>query len=70
MNQRTGGNEDLIGVMLESNINAGAQKLGANPAALEYGVSITDSCISWEETVGLLEWAYGQLDGDAAAPAG
>ena len=70
VNQRTGGNEDLIGVMLESNINAGAQKLGANPAALEYGVSITDSCISWEETVGLLEWAYGQLDGDAAAPAG
>ena len=65
VNQRAGGNADLIGVMLESNINAGAQKLGADPAELEYGVSITDSCISWDETVALLEWAYDRLDGPA-----
>ena len=55
------GNANLIGVMLESNINAGAQKLGADPAALEYGVSITDSCIGWDETVNLLEWAYEKM---------
>ena len=59
--QRLEGNQDLIGVMLESNINAGAQKLGPNPAELEYGVSITDSCIGWEETVELLDWAYDRL---------
>ena len=61
LGQRLEGNPDLIGVMLESNINAGAQKLGPNPAELEYGVSITDSCISWEETVELLDWAYDRL---------
>ena len=59
--QRTAGNANLIGVMLESNINAGAQKLGADPAELEYGVSITDSCIGWDETVNLLEWAYEKM---------
>ncbi len=61
MGQRIGGNSNLLGVMLESNINAGAQKLGDDPSDLEYGVSITDSCISWDETVNLLEWAYDQL---------
>ncbi len=59
--QRTAGNRDLLGVMLESNINAGAQKLSDDPAALEYGISITDSCIGWDETVNLLEWAYAEL---------
>jgi 3-deoxy-7-phosphoheptulonate synthase len=58
--QRIGGNRDILGVMLESNINAGAQKLGEDPAELEYGISITDSCIGWDETVNLLEWAYEQ----------
>ncbi|CAI8049259.1 Phospho-2-dehydro-3-deoxyheptonate aldolase, Tyr-sensitive [Geodia barretti] len=59
--QRIGGNEHILGVMLESNINAGAQKLGSNPDELEYGVSITDSCIGWDETVNLLSWAYDNL---------
>ena len=59
--QRIAGNANLIGVMLESNINAGAQKLGADPTELQYGVSITDSCIGWNETVNLLEWAYDQM---------
>ncbi len=59
--QRIGGNADLIGVMLESNINPGTQKLGSDPSALEYGVSITDACIGWDETVNLLEWAYDEL---------
>ncbi len=59
--QRIEGNEHILGVMLESNINAGAQKLGSNPGDLEYGVSITDSCIGWDETVNLLSWAYDNL---------
>ena len=59
--QRIEGNEHILGVMLESNINAGAQKLGSDPGDLEYGVSITDSCIGWDETVNLLSWAYDNL---------
>ena len=69
VNQRTAGNDNLVGVMLESNINAGAQKLGPDPAALEYGISITDSCIGWDETVELLEWAYDKMGREAAVAA-
>lgn len=69
LQQRLAGNSDLIGVMLESNINAGAQKLGADPSDLEYGISITDSCIGWDETVDLLEWAYEAIGSDVAVPA-
>ena len=69
VNQRTAGNDKLIGVMLESNINPGAQKLGADPSSLEYGISITDSCIGWEETVDLLDWAYDQLGRETAMAA-
>ena len=61
LSQRINGNANLVGVMVESNINPGAQKLGSDPSTLEYGVSITDACIGWEETVNLLEWAYEEL---------
>ncbi len=47
------GNRDIIGVMLESNLVAGAQKL-ENGSPLVYGQSITDACVGWEETYGLL----------------
>ena len=69
MQQRVGGNANLVGAMLESNINAGAQKLGADPSELEYGISITDSCIGWDETVELLDWAYDKLGREAAVAA-
>ena len=44
------GNKSLIGVMLESHINAGTQTLTADKSKLEYGVSITDGCIDWSTT--------------------
>ncbi len=47
--QLAAGNRSIIGVMIESNIEAGAQKLG-DPAELAYGVSITDACIDWATT--------------------
>ncbi len=47
------GNRNIMGVMLESNLVEGAQKL-TNGAALTYGQSITDACIGWEETQELL----------------
>ena len=48
------GNQSIIGIMLESHLNAGAQKLGSDKSKLQYGVSITDGCISWETTESIL----------------
>jgi 3-deoxy-7-phosphoheptulonate synthase len=56
--QKAAGDRDIIGLMLESNLNEGNQKLCENPADLQYGVSITDACIGWAETEALLTWAY------------
>lgn len=58
--QRAGGNAAIMGMMLESNLNPGQQKLG-DPSQLEYGVSITDGCIGWEETEKLLRDAHAKL---------
>lgn len=61
LGQRVAGNRAIVGVMLESHLNAGRQSLGDDPAALEYGVSITDACIGWDETEQLLNLAHEQL---------
>jgi 3-deoxy-7-phosphoheptulonate synthase len=52
--QLAGGEERIIGAMVESHIKAGRQELLPDKP-LEYGVSITDGCIGWEETVTLLD---------------
>lgn len=45
------GEDGIMGVMIESNINEGNQKVPAEgKAGLKYGVSITDACINWEDT--------------------
>ncbi len=51
--QIAAGNRKIIGVMMESNLVAGAQKLVASQP-LVYGQSITDGCIDWRETHTLL----------------
>jgi 3-deoxy-7-phosphoheptulonate synthase len=43
------GNDSIMGLMIESHLYAGNQPLG-DPAALRYGVSITDACIDWDTT--------------------
>jgi len=48
--QVVSGNRSIIGLMLESNLHAGNQKITANLADLQYGVSVTDGCIDWETT--------------------
>ena len=63
--QRAAGNHGLIGCMLESNINAGSQKLNGGAEGLDYGVSITDPCIGWDETEELFGWAYDRLGSSA-----
>lgn len=47
------GNESIIGLMIESNLQAGNQPLG-NGKDLRYGVSVTDACIDWKDTELLL----------------
>lgn len=50
------GETAITGVMIESNINEGAQKVPAEgKAGLKYGVSITDACINWETTEEVLK---------------
>ena len=61
VSQRASGDSDIIGCMLESNLNPGNQKLCEDISQLEYGVSITDACIGWQETVDLLGWAHDEL---------
>lgn len=62
--QRASGNDTIVGLMLESNLKAGQQKLGSDPSTLEYGVSITDGCISFEQTEELLRSAHDALAGE------
>ncbi|MFD5214118.1 3-deoxy-7-phosphoheptulonate synthase [Microbacterium sp. NPDC058345] len=47
----------IAGVMLESNLVAGAQKLDVTrgPAGLTRGQSVTDSCMSWGTTTAVLD---------------
>jgi 3-deoxy-7-phosphoheptulonate synthase len=51
--QIAGGDRRIMGVMIESNLVAGAQKLETGKP-LVYGQSITDACIDWPETHRLL----------------
>ncbi|KAK5173438.1 3-deoxy-7-phosphoheptulonate synthase [Saxophila tyrrhenica] len=45
------GEDGIMGCMIESNIHEGNQKVPKEgKAGLKYGVSITDACISWEDT--------------------
>jgi len=64
--QREKGNRNIVGIMLESHLNAGKQRLpeelaGFKPATLRYGVSITDECLGWDATEKLVLEAYTRL---------
>ena len=47
-NQILEGNQSIVGLMVESHLKFGNQKIPANLDDLEYGVSITDGCIDWD----------------------
>ena len=56
--QIAGGSRQVFGLMVESHLSAGAQKFTAgkdNARALEYGRSITDACLGWNDSLDLLE---------------
>ncbi|MCM0589876.1 MAG: 3-deoxy-7-phosphoheptulonate synthase [Gloeotrichia echinulata IR180] len=55
------GNTSIVGMMLESNLYAGNQPINCKKEELKYGVSVTDKCISWEETERIILAAYEKL---------
>ena len=50
--QITNGDKNIKGVMIESHLNEGNQKISEN---MKYGQSITDACMGWEDTVMCLQ---------------
>ncbi len=62
-NQLLEGNRSIIGLMVESNIGWGNQKIPDDISQLTYGVSITDACIDWETT----EKAFKEMNDKLAA---
>jgi 3-deoxy-7-phosphoheptulonate synthase len=52
--QVTGGDDRIVALMVESHLQEGRQDLMPN-RPLEYGRSITDACLGWDDSVGLLE---------------
>ncbi|GAB2690460.1 3-deoxy-7-phosphoheptulonate synthase [Aliiglaciecola aliphaticivorans] len=62
VNQILEGNQSIIGIMLESHLKAGNQKSdGKLPSELDYGISITDGCIGWEDTETLINQSREKL---------
>ncbi len=56
--QLRAGERNIVGVMVESHLQDGAQKFSAgqdDPAQLAYGQSITDACIGWDDSVAVLQ---------------
>ncbi len=65
IDQRLAGAEEVVGLMLESNLEPGQQKLAGDLKSLKYGISITDACIGWDETAELVREAHQRLSGAA-----
>jgi 3-deoxy-7-phosphoheptulonate synthase len=61
LEQRIAGNDNVCGMMVESNIHEGNQGIPDDLSQLAYGVSVTDACISWEQTEELLISAHKAL---------
>jgi 3-deoxy-7-phosphoheptulonate synthase len=51
------GNRSVVGVMIESFIEAGNQPIPADRTKLRYGCSVTDGCVGWDTTVQMLRGA-------------
>ncbi|KAF9451322.1 3-deoxy-7-phosphoheptulonate synthase [Macrolepiota fuliginosa MF-IS2] len=55
-NQLNAGERNITGVMIESNIHAGRQDVpDSGPSGLKHGISITDACVNWDDTVKMLD---------------
>lgn len=61
INQVLEGNRSIVGLMLESHLHWGNQPIPPDLKQLKYGVSVTDACIDWPSTEGLLHSLHGRL---------
>jgi 3-deoxy-7-phosphoheptulonate synthase len=60
-NQIIEGNNSIVAMMIESNIEAGNQSIPTDLSELKYGVSVTDGCIDWETTEARLRDMHAKL---------
>jgi 3-deoxy-7-phosphoheptulonate synthase len=51
------GNRSIVGLMVESFLEAGSQPIPADRSRLRYGCSVTDACVGWDTTVEMLRAA-------------
>lgn len=52
------GNRSVVGMMVESFLEQGAQAIPADLGKLRYGCSVTDACVGWDTTVQMLKDAH------------
>ncbi len=55
------GNRSIVGLMIESNIEAGNQPIPADLSQLKYGCSVTDACVDWATTETMIRKAAAAL---------
>jgi 3-deoxy-7-phosphoheptulonate synthase len=63
INQIRLGNQSIVGLMIESNIEAGNQAIPADLSQLKYGCSVTDGCVDWTTTEKMIRNAHAALKG-------
>jgi len=59
--QRRAGGDSIVGLMIESNLFEGNQKIPGDLSKLRYGVSVTDECVGWDATQDMLLYAYEKM---------
>ncbi|RLM19906.1 3-deoxy-7-phosphoheptulonate synthase [Brenneria alni] len=64
------GNQSIIGLMLESHLHEGSQSSEQPRSEMRYGVSVTDACISWENTETLLRSVHQELGAERVKHSG
>jgi 3-deoxy-7-phosphoheptulonate synthase len=67
--QRASGHRSIVGLMIESFIEAGNQPIPADPALhaqMKYGMSVTDACVDWPTTEKMIRDAAAELRGSLA----
>ncbi|MCB1916174.1 MAG: 3-deoxy-7-phosphoheptulonate synthase [Rhodocyclaceae bacterium] len=52
------GNRSVVGMMIESNIEAGNQPIPKDLSQLKYGCSVTDACVGWDTTAEMITNAH------------
>ncbi|WP_310450127.1 3-deoxy-7-phosphoheptulonate synthase [Sulfuritalea sp.] len=67
--QRKAGHRSIVGLMIESFIEAGNQPIPDDLSQLKYGCSVTDACVDWPTTEKMIRDADATLRGLSAQPA-